>query len=236
MSDTGNAEMEQQYAQYRQQSKQDFDQYMNDFERAVQQGSIEDITQWKQLFQQLAQSYDEAANGDPDENKRQSWKTAADNLRWAFETLDGIDNMDMSGFGDSIRNAQGSMQNVTGERDDEDEEKKTSLRDHRQRATETNQRLDQLSNKASDVKKMPRQDVNQMRDEIKDVHQTTQSTSSDHRNADEQAGQHYDTALEHMNTANQYGDSLGGCFDTSDEVLRATQTTSEALGQLAATQ
>jgi hypothetical protein len=234
MSDAGSSEQEQQYAQYRQQSKQDFDQYFSDFERTAQQGSIEDITQWKDLFQQLAQSYNEAAQGDPNNDKQQAWRTAAENMDYAAQTLTAINDMDTSGFADSVRNAQGSMQNVSGERDGEDEEKKTSLRDHRQRATETSNQLEQLSSKASDVKRMPRQDVEQMRNDMRDMHQNTQSTGSEHRNADEQAGEHYDTALEHMNTANQWGDSLGGCFDQSDSVVEAMRAASEALGQVAA--
>jgi hypothetical protein len=233
MSDTGTPEYEEQYAQYRQQSKQEFDQYFSDFERTAQQGSLEDITQWKDLFQQLAQSYNEAAQSDPNTDKQQSWRTAAENMDFATQTLDVINNMDTSGFADSVRNAQGSMQNLSGERDGEDEEKKTSLRDHRQRATETSNQLEQLSSKAGDVKRMSRQDVEQMRSEMRDMHQNTQSTSNDHRNADEQAGEHYDTALEHMNTANQWGDSLGGCFDQSDSVVEAMRAASEALGQVA---
>ena len=56
----------------------------------------------------------------------------------------------------------------------------------------------------------------------------------EHRNADEQAGEHYDTALEHMNNANQWGDSVGGCFDQSDSVVEAMRAASEALNQVAA--
>jgi hypothetical protein len=234
MSDTGTAEQEQQYAQYRQQSKQDFDQYFTDFERTAQQGSLEDITQWKDLFQQLAQSYNEAAQGDPNTDKQQAWRSAAENMDYASQTLNNIDGTDTSGLADSLRNAQGSMQNVSGERDGEDDEKKASLRDHRQRATDTSNRLDQMSGQASDVKRLPRRDVEQMRSDMKDLHQNTQSTSNEHRSADEQAGEHYDTALEHMNNANQWGDSLGGCFDQSDAVVEAMRSAQEALNQVAA--
>jgi len=234
MSDAVSSEQEQQYGQYRQQSKQDFDQYFTDFERTAQQGSLEEITQWKDLFQQLAQSYNEAAQGDPNNEKQQAWRTAAENMDYAAQTLNSINDMDTSGFADSVRNAQGSMQNVSGERDGEDDEKKTSLRDHRQRATETSNRLDQMSGQASDVKRMPRQDVQQMRTDMQDMHQNTQSTSNEHRGADEQAGEHYDTALEHMNNANQWGDSLGGCFDQSDAVVEAMRAAQEALNQVAA--
>ena len=69
---------------------------------------------------------------------------------------------------------------------------------------------------------------------MRDMHQNTQSTSTEHRNADEQAGQHYDTALEHMNNANQWGDSIGGCFDQADGVVEALRAAGEALGQVAA--
>jgi hypothetical protein len=234
MSDAVSSEQEQQYGQYRQQSKQDFDQYFTDFERTAQQGSLEEITQWKDLFQQLAQSYNEAAQGDPNNDKQQAWRAAAENMDYAAQTLGTINDMDTSGFADSLRNAQGSMQNVTGERDGEDDEKKASLRDHRQRATETSNRLDQMSGQASDVKRMPRRDVEQMRSDMKDMHQNTQSTSNEHRGADEQAGEHYDTALEHMNNANQWGDSLGGCFDQSDAVVEAMRAAQEALNQVAA--
>jgi hypothetical protein len=233
MSDTGTPEFEAQYAQYRQQTKQEFDQYFSDFERTAQQGSLEEITQWKDHFQQLAQSYNEAAQTDPNTEKQQSWRTAAENMEYAAQTLNNINDLDPSGLADSVRNAQGSMQNVSGERDGEDEEKKTSLRDHRQRATETSNQLEQLSSKASDVKRMPRQDVEQMRTDIRDMHQNTQAVGSEHRNADDQAGEHYDTALEHMNTANQWGDSVGGCFDQSDSVVEAMRAASEALGQVA---
>jgi len=234
MSDAVSSEQEQQYGQYRQQSKQEFDQYFTDFERTAQQGSLEDITQWKDLFRQLAQSYNEAAQGDPNNENQQAWRAAAENMDYAAQTLDAINGMDTSGFADSVRNAQGSMQNVSGERDGEDDEKKTSLRDHRQRATETSNRLDQMSGQASDVKRMPRRDVEQMRSDMKDMHQNTQSTSNEHRGADEQAGEHYDTALEHMNNANQWGDSLGGCFDQSDAVVEAMRAAQEALNQVAA--
>lgn len=235
MSDAvANPEQEEQYAQYRQQSKQEFDQYFSDFERTVQQGSLEDITQWKDLFGQLAKSYGEAAQSDPKTEKHASWQTAAENMDYASQTLIAIADMDTSGFGDSLRNAQGSMQNLTGERDGEDDEKKTSLRDHRTRASDTSTELEQMSNQASDVKRMPRQDVEKMRGDMRDMHQNTQSNSGDHRNADEQSGEHYDTALDHMNTANQWGDSVGGCFDQSDSVVESMRTTSEALGQVAA--
>jgi methyl-accepting chemotaxis protein len=155
-------------------------------------------------------------------------------MDYAAQTLGTINDTDTSGFADSLRNAQGSMQNVSGERDGEDDEKKTSLRDHRQRATETSNRLDQMSGQASDVKRMPRRDVEQMRSDMKDMHQNTQSTSNEHRGADEQAGEHYDTALEHMNNANQWSDSLGGCFDQSDAVVEAMRAAQEALNQVAA--
>lgn len=233
MSDTGSSEQEQQYGQYRQQSKQELDQYLTDFERTAQQGSLEDITQWKDLFQQLAQSYNEAAQGDPNNEKHQAWQTAAENLNYAAQTLDSINNLDTSGFADTLRNAQGSMQNASGQRDGEDDEKKASLNEHRQRATETSNRLDQMSSQASDVKRMPRRDVEQMRTDMKDLHQNTQSSSNEHRNADEQAGEHYDTALEHMNNANQWGDSVGGCFDQSDSVVEAMRAAQEALNQVA---
>ena len=233
MSDTGTAEHEEQYAQYRQQSKQEFDQYFSDFERTAQQGSLEEIAQWKDHFQQLAQTYNEAAQNDPNNDKQRAWQSAAENVDYAAQTLGAINDMDTSGFGDSLRNAHGSMQNVSGERDGEDDEKKTSLRDHRQRATETSNQLDQLSSKASDAKRLSRQEVQQMRTDIQDVHQNTHSTSNDHRGADEQAGEHYDTALEHMNTANQWGESLGGCFDQADRAVEALKGASEALNQLA---
>ena len=91
-----------------------------------------------------------------------------------------------------------------------------------------------MSSQASDVKRMPRRDVEQMRTDMKDLHQNTQSSSNEHRNADEQAGEHYDTALEHMNNANQWGDSVGGCFDQSDSVVEAMRAAQEALNQVAA--
>ena len=236
MSEAQSPEYEEQYAQYRQQSKQDFDQYFTEFERVVQQGSLEEITQYKELFQQLAQGYTEAAGSDPNTEKQQAWRTAAENAQYAAETLGSIADMDTSGFADSLRNAQGSMQNAAGDQDGEDEEKKASMRDHRQRASETSNKLDQMSSQASDVKRMPRRDVEQMRGDMQDMHQNTQSTSSEHRNADEQAGQHYDTALEHMSTASQWGDSVGGCFDQSDSVVEAMRAAAEALGQVSATQ
>ena len=234
MSDTGTAEHEAQYAQYRQQSKQEFDQYFSDFERTAQQGSLEEITQWKDHFQQLAQSYNEAAQNDPNTEKHQAWQSAAENVDYAAQTLGAINDMDTSGFADSLRNAHGSMQNVTGEPDGEDDEKKASLRDHRQRASETSNQLDQLSTKAGDVKRVPRQDVEQMRTDMRDMHQNTHSTSAEHRGADEQSGEHYDTALGHMDTANQWGDSVGGCFEQADRAVEALKATSEALNQVAA--
>jgi len=233
MSDTGTAEYGEQYAQYRQQSKQEFDQYFTDFERTAQQGSLEDITQWKEMLQQLAQSYNEAAQNDPNADKQQAWRTAADNLDYAAQTLTSINDLDTSGFADCLKSAQGSMQNASGERDGEDEEKKAGARDHRQRASETSNKLDQMSGQASDVKRMPRRDVEQMRTDMKDVHQSTQSASSEHRAVDEQAGEHYDTALEHMGNANQWGDSIGGCFDQSDSVVEAMRAAQEALNQVA---
>ena len=235
MSDTGSPEYEEQYAQYRQQSKQEFDQYFGDFERTAQQGSLEDITGWKDTFKQLAQGYGEAAQSDPKDDKRQSWQTAADNTDYAAQTLGAIADMDTSGFADSLRNAQGSMRNVTGERDGEDDQKKESLRDHRSRATETSNQLDQMTNQAGDIKRAPRQDVERMRTDMRDLHQNTQSTGSEHRNADDQAGEHYDTALDHMNSANQWGDSIGGCFEQADGVVEALRRTGEALAQVAST-
>ena len=235
MSDTGTAEHEEQYAQYRQQSKQDFDQYFSDFERTAQQGSLEEITGWKDLFKQLAQGYGEAAQSDPKDDKRQSWQAAADNTDQAAQTLGAIDNMDTSGFADSLRNAQGSMQNVTGERDGENDQQKESLRDHRARASETSNQLDQMTSKAGDIKRTSRQDVERMRTDMRDMHQNTQSTGSEHRNADEHAGEHYDTALDHLNNANQWGDSIGGCFEQADGAVEALRRTSEALAQVAST-
>jgi hypothetical protein len=234
MTDTASPEYEEQYAQYRQQSKQEFDQHFSDFERTAQQGSLEDIAQWKDLFKQLAQGYGEAAQSDPKDEKRQSWQAAADNTDYAAQTLGAINDMDTSGFADSLRNANGSMQNVTAERDGEDHEKKESLRDHRARASDTSNHLDQMTNQASDIKRASRQDVERMRSDMRDMHQNTQSTGSEHRNADEQAGEHYDTALDHMNTANQWGDSIGGCFEQADGVVEALRTTGEALAQVAA--
>src|SRR4029450_8891689 len=109
MSDTGTtAEFEAQYAQYRQQSKQEFDQYFSDFERTAHQGSIEEIVQWKDLFHQLAQGYGDAAQTDPTNDKRQGWQTAADNTGYAATTLNTINERDASGFAHSLRNAQGS--------------------------------------------------------------------------------------------------------------------------------
>ena len=37
-----------------------------------------------------------------------------------------------------------------------------------------------------------------------------------------------------MNNANQWGDSLGGCFDQSDAVVEAMRAAQEALNQVAA--
>ena len=235
MSDTGTAEFEEQYAQYRQQSKQEFDQYFSDFERTAQQGSLEDITGWKDIFKQLAQGYGEAAQSDPKDDKRQSWQAAAENTDYAAQTLGTIADMDTSGFADSLRNAQGSMQNVTGERDGEDDQKKESMRDHRSRASETSNLLDHMTNQAGDIKRASRHDVERMRTDMRDMNQNTQSTGSEHRNADEQAGEHYDTALDHLNNANQWGDSIGGCFEQADGVVEALRRTGEALAQVAST-
>jgi hypothetical protein len=233
MSDTSNAEYEQQYAEYRQQTKQDLDRYMSDFEQVAQQGSLDEIAQWKDHFEQLAQGYYEAASTDPNPDMQAMWNTAAENIQWAAQTLSGIADVDPSGFADTLRNAQGSMQNLSSERDDEDEEKKSSLRDHRQKANETMTRLEQMSSSASDIKRMSRNDVMQLRNDMYDLHQNTSSTSSDHRNADEQAGQDYDSALEYMSSANQWGDALGEQFDQTDSVVDALRAASEALGQMA---
>src|SRR5436190_24136442 len=124
MSDTASPEYEEQDAQYRLQSKQEFDQYFNDFERTVQQGSLEDITQWKDLFQQLAQGYGEAAQADPKEEKRQSWQTAAENTNVAAQTLSAINDVDHSGFAESLRSAQESIGNISYEPDGESDEQK----------------------------------------------------------------------------------------------------------------
>jgi hypothetical protein len=234
MSDTGSPEYEEQYAQYRQQSKQEFDQYFNDFERTVQQGSLEDITQWKDLFQQLGQGYGEAAQADPKEDKRQSWQTAADNTLFAAQTLSAINDIDHSGLSDALNSAQESIRNVSNEQDGESEEQKTTLRDHRAKASETHSQLDQMKNQASDIKRVNRQDVERMRNDMRDMHQNTQSVGSEHRNADEQAGQHYDTAVQHMDNANQWGDQVGGCFEQSDGAVDALRAAGEALGQVAA--
>ncbi len=234
MSDTASPELEEQYAQYRQQSKQEFDQYFNDFERTVQQGSLEDITQWKDLFQQLAQGYGEAAQADPKEEKRQSWQTAAENTNFAAQTLSAINDVDHSGLAESLRSAQESIGNVSNEQDGESEEQKSTLRDHRAKASETHGQLDQMKNQASDIKRVNRQDVERMRNDMRDMHQNTQSVGSEHRNADEQAGQHYDTAVQHMDNANQWGDQVGGCFDQSDASVEALKAAGDALGQVAA--
>jgi len=234
MSDTASPEYEEQYAQYRQQSKQEFDQYFNDFERTVQQGSLEDITQWKDLFQQLGQGYGEAAQADPKEEKRQGWQTAADNTNFAAQTLSAINDVDHSGFADALRSAQESIGNVSNENDGESDEQKSTLRDHRARASETSNQLDQMKNQAGDIKRVQRQDVERMRNDMRDMHQNTQSTSTEHRNADEQAGQHYDTAIQHMDNANQWGDQVGGCFDQSDASVEALKAAGDALGQVAA--
>src|SRR5262245_58692055 len=189
MSDTGaTGGYEQQDAQDRQQSKQELDQSASDFERTSQEGSLEEIIQWKEHFQQLAQMYAEAAQSDPNEQNRQAWMTAAENMDYAAQTLTAIDGVDTSGLTDSLNNANGSMQNVTGERDDEDDERKATLRDHRQRATETTGKLDQLSNQASNPKGLRRREAEQMRNDIRELHQNTQWNASEHRNADEQAG------------------------------------------------
>lgn len=234
MSDTGSPEYEEQYAQYRQQSKQEFDQYFSDFERTVEQGSLEDITQWKDLFKQLAQGYAEAAQSDPKDDKRQSWQTAAESTDFAAETLTAINNLDTAGFSDALRNAQESIGNVSNERDGESEEQKSSLRDHRAKASETHNQLGQMTNQASDIKRVQRQDVERMRSDMRDMHQNTQSVGSEHRNTDEQAGEHYDTAVQHMDSANQWGDSVGGCFDQSDTAVAYLRGAGEALGQVAA--
>ena len=234
MSDTGSPEYEEQYSQYRQQSKQEFDQYFNDFERTVQQGSLEDITQWKDTFTQLARGYAEAAQSDPKEDKRQSWQTAAESTDFAAQTLTAINDIDTAGFADALRGAQEGIRNVSNEQDGENEEKKTSLRDHRAQATETSNQLEQMTNQAGDIKRVQRHDVERMRNDMRDMHQNTQSRSSDHRNADEQAGAHYDTALQHMDNANRWGDSVGGCFEQSDTAVAYLRGAGEALGQVAA--
>src|SRR5262249_8593696 len=153
----------EQYAQYRQQSKQEFDQYFSDFERTVEQGSLEDITQWKDTFTQLAQGYGEAAQSDPKEDKRQSWQTAAESTDYAAQLLTAINDMDTAGFSDALRGAQDSIRNASNEQDGEDEEKKTNLRDHRARANETSTQLEQMSNQAGDIKRVQRHDVERMR-------------------------------------------------------------------------
>lgn len=234
MSDTGSPEYEEQYAQYRQQSKQEFDQYFSDFERTVEQGSLEDITQWKDLFQQLAQGYSQAAQADPKDDKRQSWQTAADSTDFAAQTLGAINDLDTAGFADALRSAQESIGNVSNERDGESEEQKSNLRDHRAKASETHNQLGQMTNQASDIKRVQRHDVERMRNDMRDMHQNTQSVGSEHRNTDEQAGEHYDTAVQHMDNANQWGDSVGGCFDQSDTAVAYLRGAGEALGQVAA--
>jgi len=232
MSDTNNAEYEQQYAEYRQQTKQDLDRYVSDFEQVAQQGSLDEIAQWKDHFDQLAQGYYEAASTDPDPDKQAIWNAAAENIQWAAQTLTALADTDTSGFADTLRNAQGSMQNLSAENDDEDDEKKASLRDHRQRAGETTSRLEQMSNSASDVRRLTRAELTQLRNDMQEMFQNASYTSSDHRNADEQAGQHYDTALEHMSSANQWAESLGGQFDQTDSVVEALKAASEALSQM----
>ena len=74
-----------------------------------------------------------------------------------------------------------------------------------------------------------------MRTDMRDMHQNTQSTAGEHRNADEQAGEHYDTALDHMNNASQWGVSIGGCFEQSVGVVEALRHAGEALAQVAST-
>ena len=187
------------------------------------------------IFQQLAQSYNEAAQSDPNNDKQQAWQAAAENIDYAAQTLGAINDMDTSGFADSLRNAHGSMQNVTGERDGEDDEKKEPARPSssvqpRPRTSSTRCRAKRATSSACRA-----QEVEQMRTDMQDMHQNTQSTSNEHRNADEQAGEHYDTALEHMNNANQWGDSLGGCFDQADGVVEALRHAGEALAEVAST-
>jgi hypothetical protein len=58
------------------------------------------------------------------------------------------------------------MQNLSAENDDEDDEKKASLRDHRQRASETTSRLEQMSNSASDVRRLTRGELTQLRSDM----------------------------------------------------------------------
>lgn len=232
MSDTSNAEYEQQYAEYRQQTKQDLDRYLSDFEQVAQQGSLDDIAQWKDHFEQLAQGYFEAAGLDPDPDKQAMWQTAGEQVQWAAQAVAQIADVDTAGLADTLRNAHGSMQNLSSENDDEDEEKKASLRDHRQRASETTSRLEQMSSTASDARRLTRSELTQLRNDMQEMFQNASYTSSDHRSADEQAGQHYDTALEHMTSANQWGESLGQQFDQTDNVVEALRAASEALGQM----
>jgi hypothetical protein len=40
------------------------------------------------------------------------------------------------------------------------------------------------------------------------------------------------TALEHMSSANQWAESLGGQFDQTDSVVEALKAASEALSQM----
>ena len=60
--------------------------------------SCEEITRWKDLFRQLAQSYNEAAQDDPNNEKQHAWRAAAENMDYAAQTLDAINGMDTSGF------------------------------------------------------------------------------------------------------------------------------------------